>query len=58
MTIAINKMDGQALVTQNIMNSCKADKVDALLATEGGILTALNCNETEHFIYKGKCEYA
>ena len=38
---------GVALVTQHIMNG-KEDKGDAVLATEGGILTS---NKTECFSY-------
>ena len=38
MTLAIDKYMGLALVTQCVMNIWKGNKLDIVLATEGGIL--------------------
>ena len=49
MTLAIDKMDGGALVKQHIVNICQEDWGNAVLATEG---SPNSSNKTVLFSYK------
>ena len=41
MPLAINRLDGHALITQHTVNSWQKDKVDTVLAIDGSVLTTL-----------------